>query len=289
MRSMTGYAIVARHGHEREMTVEIRSVNNRYLEIYVNVPSFLASLEPEIKSRVGAVAARGKVEVNVRLLEHEKNLEIHVDHRAVSAARDALTEIGRIAGVDHGITVSDILTFDGIVHAERRHDPAEYRDELLSTLDEALAQWNETRAREGHVTARDIDNHINRIRESLRVFSAHGKESEQEIYRVVRDKFHEILGDDVEEQRVYAEAAALALRHGTNEETARLRSHLEAFAEVLSVSGRPVGKRLDFICQEMNREINTTGSKSYLPVVQAAVIEAKDAVESVREQVRNIE
>jgi uncharacterized protein (TIGR00255 family) len=269
--------------------VEIRSVNNRYLEISVNLPSFLASLEPEIKSRASAVAARGKVEITVRLLERRENLEIHVDHRAVCAARDALTEIGRIAGVDAGITFADILAFDGIVQTERRYDAGEYRDELLGTLDEALTHWNETRVREGQSTARDINSQIARIRESLRVFSAHGKEGEQEIYRSVREKFREILGDDVEEQRVYTEAAALALRHGTNEEEVRLRSHLDAFTEVLAVSGQPIGKRLDFICQEMNREINTTGSKTYLPVVQAAVIEAKDAVESVREQVRNIE
>ena len=288
MRSMTGFAAVEENGTDRSLVVEIRSVNNRYLEVYCNLPSFLSDLEPEIKTRVGAMAARGKVEVTVRLREYRENLAVHVDPRAVEAAREALQEIGRIAGITREPSYADILSFEGVIHTERQQESASYRDEILNVLKEALERWDVTRLREGESTRTDIRKHIERVDHAANVFAEHGPEVEQAIYRAVRDKFREVLGDEADEQRVYAEAAALILRHATNEEVVRLRSHVEAFREVLS-SSKPMGKRLDFICQEMNREINTTGSKTILPVVQAAVVEAKDAVEAIREQIRNIE
>lgn len=288
MRSMTGYASLERNGQERELGVEIRSVNSRYLEIHLNLPSFLASLEPEIKGIVSGAAARGKVEISVRLREFRENLEVHVDERAVYAARDALLEIGRLAGIDGRPAYSDILAFEGVIHTERRLDAETYRDEVLEIIGDALKLWNETRSREGAGTQADINRHVTRLEKAVALFAEYAPEVEKTVFRTVRDKFREVLGDTVEEQRVYTEAAALMLRHATNEESARLRSHLEAFRELLG-SDQPMGKRLDFVCQEMNREINTTGSKTILPAVQTAVVEAKDAVEAIREQIRNIE
>lgn len=288
MRSMTGYASVENRGVDRDVTVEIRSVNNRYLELFVSLPSYLAGLEPEIKSIVRDAAARGKVEITVRLREHAEDLVVRVDARAVEAARDALHEIGRIAGTGGTPTVQDILGFDGIIQTERRHDVDRSRDEVVLCLRDALVQWNETRSREGEATGSDIQQQLRRVRECATVFADHSAETETQILNTVRDKFRDVLGDEVDEQRVYAEAAALIVKHATNEEIVRLRTHLDAFDELITVD-RPIGKRLDFICQEMNREINTTGSKTVLAVVQAAVVEAKDAVEAIREQIRNIE
>lgn len=288
MRSMTGYASVERTSSDRELVVEVRSVNNRYLEMYLNLPSFLTVLEPEIKSLVSAAATRGKVEVSVRLREYRENLEIHVDDRAVRAAGDALREIGRIAGIEKAPTYAEILAFDGIIHTERRLDAREFRDDVLDATREALEQWNETRLREGVATRADIEQQVLRLETAVSVFEGHGPETEKLLFRTVREKFRDVLGDEAEEQRVYAEAAALIVKHATGEEVARLHSHVEALRELLG-STQPVGKRLDFICQEMNREINTTGSKTILSAVQTAVVDAKDAVEAIREQARNVE
>lgn len=288
MRSMTGYASIEKNGVERDLVVEIRSVNNRYLEVYTNLPSHLTAMEPEIKNLVSSVAARGKVEISIRLREYEEDLIVHVDHRAVNAARKALQTIGEIAGIDRDPTFGEILSFEGVIQTERRREVDRYREEILSVVQDVLERWNQTRSSEGSVTAADIMSHVDRVERAARVFAEHGSEVETIVYRTVREKFRDILGDDVDEQRVYTEAAALVLRHATNEEVVRLRSHIQAFRD-LAATDQPMGKRLDFICQEMNREINTVGSKTILPVVQAAVIEAKDAVEAIREQVRNIE
>ncbi len=288
IRSMTGYAFVERSDEEREITVEIRSVNNRYLELYPSMPSFLTPLEPEVRNIIAERASRGKVEISVRVREFVNTPAIHVDLGAVQVARQALDDIAGAAGITAAPGYSDILSFEGVMQVERRRDPNLYRELLFPILREALDEWDRTRQVEGRATVEDIQSHLNRLEQAVAVFVSKAEEVEETVIRTVREKFRDILGDEVEEQRILAEAASLALKHSTNEEMARLKSHLSSMKELLQKGGS-IGKRLDFICQEINREVNTTGSKTILPLVQSAVVEAKDAVESIREQVRNIE
>ena len=288
IRSMTGYAFTERSLEDRDISIEIRSVNNRYLEISSSLPGFLSPLDPEIRAIVASRAHRGKVEVSVRLREYADTMEIHVDRHAVAAARRALNEIAEAAGIPDPPSYQDILTFEGVVHTERKRDLDQYRECIFPLLHETLDAWEQTRNVEGSATIEDIKRHIARLTASLDIFIEKAPQVEEIVMRSVRDKFREILGDEVEEQRVMAEAAALAVKHGTNEEMVRLKSHIAGLQELLNDSGG-IGKRLDFVCQEINRELNTTGSKTVLPEVQNAVVEAKDAVEAIREQVRNIE
>ncbi len=288
VRSMTGYGYVENNSGERDLTVEVRSLNNRYFDVYTSLPSFLNPLEPEIKQLVAGVASRGKVEVAVRLREYQSSVHIHVDDGAVEAAKSALKEIGRLADIAAEPSYRDILAFDGVIQTERRRDAETYRDDVVEALRKALAAWNETREAEGRVTAADLTRHLDRLRRCVGVFAESADEIETMVFDAVRKRFREVLGDDADEQRVYAEAAVLMVKHATSEEVVRLQSHIDSFAGLLNAGGS-IGKRLDFICQEMNREINTTGSKTILSAVQDAVIEAKDAVEAIREQLRNIE
>ncbi len=288
MRSMTGYTVIEHHNTEQDLTVEIRSVNNRYLEIAVNLPAFLTALEPEVKKRIAAAAHRGKIEVNVRLRDQSATTDIKIDPQAVRAAKAILDEIRLIAGVQTEPTYADILGFEGVVYTGAHTESSHTRATILDVVAEAVVQWNRSRATEGEATDRDIRFHLQRVEAAASVFREHRKEAERVIHETVVQKFHEILGDAADEQRVYAEVASLILRHSVSEEVARLESHILAFRELFKMEG-PVGKRMDFICQEMNREINTTGSKTNLAVVQDAVVDAKDAVEAIREQLRNIE
>jgi len=285
---MTGYGYAEASNSQRDLSIEIRSLNNRYLEVYTSLPSFLNPIEPEIRKAVGAKAIRGKIEVQIRLREYRNDLEIYVDPNAVEAARTALATIADLAGIDRPPAYRDILEFEGVIQTERRRDPEVYREDILHVLGEALTAWNVTRDAEGDVTHRDIEKHLDRLRAAATVFTESAPRVEQLLLDAVRSRFREVLGDDADEQRVYAEAALLMVKHATNEEIVRLKSHVDSFADLLGQDSG-VGKRLDFICQEMNREINTTGSKTVLPEVQDAVVEAKDAVEAIREQIRNIE
>ena len=288
MRSMTGFGSHAVSSRQREISVDVRSVNNRYLDISVALPSFLMSLEAELKRTVSARAQRGKVEVMVRLREYETDTIVHVDRAAARAARAALDEIAAEAGIDRQPRLSDILAFDGIMQTERNRDPEAYREEIMNALERALDQWDAARRREGALTAADLRTQLERVRAAAGVFADAAPETERRILEAVQGRFRDVLGDDADEQRIYAEVALLLVKHATNEEEVRLRGHIDSFVELMD-SDDPIGKRMDFICQEMNREINTTGSKTILQHVQHAVVDAKDAVEAIREQIRNIE
>lgn len=288
MRSMTGFAVAEERNEDRDLAIEIRSVNNRYLEISVGLSPFLLPLEADIKKAVSTVARRGKIEVSIRLREYHEDLRIHVDQGAVRAALEALREIAGIAGIEATPTIEDILRFEGIVQSEKIRDPEEYREPIMRVLDRALHDWDETRRREGAATLVDIRRQLDRLRHAADLFSEAAPQVESQILESIRSRFREVLGDQAEEQRIYAEAAAMIIKHSTNEEIVRFRSHIDGFEQLLSLD-ESVGKRIDFLCQEMNREINTTAGKTILPSVQHAVVEAKDAVEAIREQVRNLE
>ncbi len=288
MRSMTGYASAAERNGERDLRVEVRSLNNRYLDISVSMPSFLLPLEAEIKRVVAGVARRGKVEVTIHLREFVDSIEMRVDTAAVGAAIEALNEVARLADIQTAPTVGDVLRFEGIIQPERLRDPESYREALIAVLERALASWDEVRSAEGEATKVDICRQIDRIRDAVDVFLAAAPEVERQIFDAVQSRFRDVLGDEADEQRIYAEAATLIVKHSTNEELVRLQSHLEGFDRLLETN-QSVGKRIDFLCQEINREINTTAGKTILPEVQHAVVDAKDAVEAIREQVRNLE
>lgn len=285
---MTGYGTVARTFVNKEVSVTVRSVNNRYLDIFVNVPVTLSPFEGDIKKRVSTVAQRGKVEVFVQVHERVPSAIARINVDVAAHAWQELTRLRAAVPVRGEPTFADLCAFEGVLERTPTVVPEDQVAEVMDTLDEAILAWENSRVQEGSATGTDIRGHLQRVIESAHIFAQHQAEAEERITDQVRTKFHEILGDAVDEQRVYTEIAALLLRHGTHEEIARLESHIDAFGALLKNEG-PVGKRLDFICQEMNREINTTGSKATIPAVQRAVVEAKDAVEAIREQLRNVE
>ncbi len=288
MTSMTGYGFAESVEDERSVSVEIRSYNNRYLEVVPGLPAHLAALEPEIRSHVSSAIRRGKVDVQVRVREFSSAIDIRLDEHSVATAIELLGRIAQRDGVSGRVTVGDLLQIDGVLTSERRRSVDEVRAHVLRLLDGALNSLNTAREREGAVTRSDIEANFNRIRSFEALFESKGVETERRIIENIREKFSAVVGDEMEESRIYNEAAAFVVKHSTNEELKRLRSHLNLFAMTLESVG-PIGKKLDFICQEINREINTMASKALLPEVQHAVIEAKDALESIREQVRNVE
>jgi uncharacterized protein (TIGR00255 family) len=287
MISMTGHGYAEAICPARQISVEIRSVNNRYLDITVSLPSFLNSLESQIRSEVGGIAGRGKVDVVVRLREFEVPIEIHVDRAAVTAAVEALRTVGETAAISEPPAIRDVISLEGVIHTERKREPEQYRDQIMDVLNEAKEQWHRQRIAEGAATKADIERQMQRIEAVVPVFEAAAEENESLIFASVRERFREVLGEQAEEQRIYQEAAALIVKHNTNEECVRLRSHIQLFRETVDRGGT-IGKKLDFVCQELNREVNTIAGKALVGGMQRAVVEAKDAIEAIREQIRNV-
>ncbi|MFW5742005.1 MAG: YicC/YloC family endoribonuclease [Spirochaetota bacterium] len=285
---MTGYGFAERSDDRVQATVEVKSVNNRYLDVNISLPGSLSPLEPEVRERVSAAAARGRVDVLVRVRELQEDLAVYVDRFALAGYARALEELREQAGVEEPVRLEHLLAFEGIIKSERAVDRDRYWELVRPILDEAIEAFTDTRRAEGERLQTDIGTQLSRVEAALAAVREHAGEIEEGVRRNLTDRFREVVGDVVEEGRMLAEVAVQLTRFSINEEIVRLAAHLDSFRSAMSASGA-LGKKLDFLCQEMHREINTIGAKSTVLAISEQVVEAKDALENVREQLRNVE
>jgi len=288
MISMTGYAYREKAGQDVSVSVEIKSYNNRYLEVNVNLPPFLSMLEIKIREQLTANCGRGKVEVFVRVREHNVPVSISVNTNAAKAYYDAINVLANDLGIEEKPSLSALLQMDSVLEIEKNRDEMRYWQEIEPLLREAVQAFCLEREREGKHTEKDILANLEKIESSSKNISSFVPIIENSIKENIKSRFAELLGGQVDENRVLAETASLLLKYTISEEVSRLSSHLTEFRVETQKNPRP-GKKLDFLCQELNREINTIGSKSAIIEVSGEVVKMKEALENIREQLRNIE
>ncbi len=288
MKSMTGYGWIDFQDQSRQITIELKSYNNRYLDININVPHFLSPLEPELRSYLKEKIARGRVELYIRVKELEEDLEVILDTGVITEYKKALQKISDAAGLEEKPRLAHFLHLEGIMKVVKKRDMDEYRSMIFKNIEEVWTQYDEIRTTEGDSTWEDIMSNIDILWKAKKIIKNRENSLEDLIKNNIRERFQQLIDDKIDENRVLAETAILLMKYGIGEELARLSNHLEQFCNTLHRK-YPVAKKLDFLCQEMNREINTIGSKSNLLEISQAVIEAKDAVEKIREQLRNVE
>lgn len=287
MRSMTGYSYAEYQDENIKLAAELKSYNNRFLDITVNAPPALQGAENAIRKYLGDRIARGKVEFYLKIKSLSSQLKVDVDEGAVFAYMDAFNRVKELSGVKDEISLSQLLRAEGVLNKDSELDPALFDKYVFPLLEKVYGDYDATCLREGENTKADILRHLSIIEENVKAVEAQAGRFEELLRKNIYDRFQQLLGDAVDESRVYAETAVLLVKYTINEELVRLKSHLEAFHVTLG-SDEPVGKKLDFICQELNREINTIGSKSMMVEVDRAVVTLKDALENIREQVRNV-
>ena len=288
MKSMTGFGFSEYRSDKIHLSLNLKSYNNRFLDLYVYLPQFLAPLEPRVRDFLSQRIIRGRVELALKVSEFEEDIEVRLDRKSVHAYRRVLEELAAETGITDTIRLSHLLRIEGIFKLNKTREIDKYWQMLEPLLVEACNEFEETRNREGASTCKDIESNLSII-EDQRVFIEQAiPELEQLIKSELRSRFKELLGDAVDETRIYSEMAVMLMKSDVNEEIVRLASHLSNFRFTMEKEGA-VGKKLDFICQELNREINTIGSKSQLTAVNEAVITVKDAIEKIREQLRNVE
>ncbi|MCL2267290.1 MAG: YicC family protein [Treponema sp.] len=288
MISMTGYAYREKTGQDFSVTAEIKSYNNRYLEIYTVLPPWLSMLETKIREKISLRCGRGKVEVIIRIREHNVPVSININKNAARAYFDAINDMARDLGIKEKPSLAALLEMESILEIEKNRDDDRYWREIEPLLDEAIEAFCREREREGKHTEDDIFSNLVKIEKSLEAVASFAPVIEQTIKDNIKTRFNELLGNQVDENRVLAETASLLLKHTISEEISRLASHLGEFRKETTVNQRP-GKKCDFLCQEINREINTIGSKSAILDVSSEVVKMKEALENIREQLRNIE
>jgi uncharacterized protein (TIGR00255 family) len=288
MKSMTGYGWAEKVTEERAVSVEIKGYNNRFLDITVNLPSYLAPLESKIREYTAGICRRGSVEVSLRYREYGAAVSVAVNREAARAYYHAACGIASELGLSEKPALADILDREGVLDVERNRDAETAYGFLRPVLEKAFAAFDAERRREGAHTRADVSAHLASMENSLSVVESFSAQLDEKLKENIKSRFTELLGDAVDENRVLSETAALLVKYTISEEISRLNAHFGEFRAILETK-EVSGKKLDFLCQEINREVNTIGSKAALLEVSREVVNMKDSLENIREQLRNVE
>lgn len=291
IRSMTGYGSAKGTVAGFAITIELRSVNNRYLDLGIKLPRGFLFAESEIKNYIQQKVSRGKLDFFLTLDSVESDqTRIRVNSRLAEAYRNAITEIGQNLELPTSATALDIARFSDVLSLEKEElDQAAFLEQLMPLLDTALLDFNAMRCREGEKLAKDLLQKADRIEDMVLAVESQAPKTVSAYRERLEAKLREVLNDTaVAEERVIAEAAIFADRVATDEETVRLHSHLSQFRKMMA-EGSPIGRKLDFLIQEFNREANTIGSKCQDSEIAYLVVDLKSEIEKIREQVQNIE
>ncbi len=289
MNSMTGYGFKEAIVENTQISVEIKSVNSRFLDLSVNIPSFLNPLEARIRKIVTEKIIRGKIDLTIRVHDNNSTAKVSVDPAAAKMYSNAILEVAKALGrPESEIPLSLIVSQEGVLNISHEYNAESYWQKIEAVFNEVLNQFIEDRKREGENLKSDLLEKLSVLDECAAFFKKWQPEMEKRFREQISAKFHELLADKADENRIMAETAAMIVKYTINEEIIRLQSHLKALRKEINESPAP-GKRIDFICQEANREINTIGSKNQFVEAGEKVIDAKNALENIREQGKNIE
>lgn len=289
--SMTGYGRAVETRSGREITVELRSVNNRYLDCTVKLPRAFGFAEDAIRKRIKESVTRGKVDVYVSIgADTASDLQISLNRPMVEGYLRVMQEIIHDYGVQNDISVTALTRMPEVFTVEKAQtDEDQVLADLLAVTDQALAVYNRMRQTEGAALEQDLRNRTATILKLVEQVEARSPITVSEYRNRLEARMQEVLASStIDEARILTEAAIFADKIAVDEETVRLRSHL-AQLETMLTNGGAIGRKLDFLMQEMNREANTIGSKGNDIEQARTVVEIKAELEKIREQMQNIE
>lgn len=291
IKSMTGYGRAQQNLGGRDITIEIRSVNHRYFEYSSRLPRAYGYLDDKLKKLVQTGVSRGKVDVGLVIISAEgAGAKVEINHELAGEYLDALRALGRELSVEDDITLSALSRFGDIFTVRKAvEDEDAIWADVSAVAQAALDNFVEMRGIEGDKLKADILERLVAIEGAIAVIEERSPQTVAEYRARLTAKLTEILENrSVDEQRVLTEVAILGEKLAVDEETVRLRSHI---AQLRTILGEPdaVGRKLDFLVQELNREINTIGSKSQDVSIARVVVDVKSEIEKIREQIQNIE
>lgn len=289
--SMTGYGSAKGSAEGQEITVELKSVNNRYLDCSVRLPRNFLFAEDTVKQAVSAGVSRGKVDVFVSAqASQDSGTVVSVNEELARGYRDAVARIAETLGLESGLNAFSLARFPDVLTVERRELDKDKAAAALSEITaKAVEEFNAMREREGERLRRDMLGKLETIEGLVSVVEERSPQTVKEYRERLEARLRDILADrSLDEQRVITEAAIFADRTAVDEETVRLRSHIAQFRTMLE-EGSPIGRKMDFLVQEFNRESNTIGSKCSDASLAKVVVDLKSEIEKIREQLQNVE
>lgn len=293
IKSMTGFGRCETELNGREITVEIKGVNHRYFEFSCRTPRGYSFLDDKLKSYVGSRVARGKIDVFVSVGQSDQTpSEVTVNHQLVSGYLDAMKEISETYGIENDVTVVSISRFPEVFTVHKAaEDEEQIIADVLSAAKTALDSFIAMREAEGEKLKADVLARAQTILSIVDKIEERSPQTVAEYEQRLLDRIRQTLESfsvEIDEQRVLTEVAVFSDKVAVAEETVRLRSHFDQLKKILELD-EPVGRKIDFIIQEMNREANTIGSKVQDATLAHMVVEIKGEIEKIREQVQNIE
>jgi len=291
IKSMTGYGGAKGFSGKLEISVEIKSVNNRYLDCNIKMPRVFTSIEETLKSIITDNISRGKVDVYISIdSSNSEDIEIKVNQPLVKAYVSALRTIAWDNELSSDIRVADLTRFPDILQAEKREvDTDKLCSDISLILKTALSDLDQMRIREGEKLSSDMSARLDEIEKLTDQASELSPKSVEEYRKKLETRMSEVLQTaNIDEARILTEAAIFADRVAISEETVRLHSHISQLREMLETN-EPVGRKIDFLLQEFNREANTIGAKGNDTEMSKIIVDLKAEIEKIREQAQNIE
>ena len=288
MKSMTSYAYLDGTVNGTDISCELKSYNSRYLDLNINIPSTMTQLEPFLRKYFSKQIIRGKVDFYLRLKKVHSEQPILPNIPLAQAYYKSIADIARALGMESQITLYLILRQEGVLQIDKDFDEELWQKALVPILDELIGKFNSCRIEEGKALYADIRKMLSVLSDSVTEIERHAAKMEELFSAMLKKKFSELMEHEADQQRVIQETAVLLVKYTINEEIIRAKAHIAALEKEITLNETP-GRRIDFLCQEINREINTIGSKNQLTEIGQAVISAKDALENIREQAHNIE
>jgi uncharacterized protein (TIGR00255 family) len=287
MESMTGYCYVEKNTEQFSYSIEIKSLNSKYFESIINLPKTLRNEENEIQTLLKKYISRGKIVVNIDIFEW-------IDAKPVSVNGDLIVKYyNEIQKVHDRLMIKEpfhfdtVLQLDGITQRERSMISDKSRNDIYSNLTQAVKKTVAMRKKEGSAIKKDINHSLGEISKNVTTVKNRAVSIVKEKSDALRERILSIAGDSIDETRLYTEIAILADRIDINEEIIRLSDHLKKFKSVIK-DDEQIGKKCDFIAQEMFREVNTIASKSNSSEISHIVVDMKNHIDKIREHARNI-
>ena len=291
IKSMTGYGRAVETVNGREISVELRSVNNRYLDCSVRLPRILSFAEDAVKQAVKASISRGKVDVYISVRsEAGEEAQVSLNKNVLEGYLAAMRQMVEECGVRDDISVSVVSRLPEVFQIEKPQvDEEQLLKDLMGVVNAALVSYDAMRATEGAAMDQDLRSRGKTIEDLVTLVEQGNAQTVIDYRTRLENKLREVLENtSIDESRILTEAAIFADKVAVDEETVRLRSHLKQMYTMLD-NGGPIGRKLDFLLQEMNREANTTGSKCTDVNLARIVVDIKAELEKIREQTQNIE
>lgn len=291
MKSMTGFGRAKLEKNNRIYQVEIKSVNHKYHDIVIKMPRSFNYLEDQMKKKVSTSIARGKVDISISFENYSKEgKQVIINQELVKEYMDQLKQLAKDNNITLDIPVTEITKLPEVLEIKETEEAEdEIQNELFETLQEAIHQFILMREQEGKKIKEDLSLRIDKVEREVEKISKSSTRLVEEYVVKLEERIKELLKTDIIDQaRLAMEVVLYADKCSVQEELTRLKSHIVQFRDLLEET-KPIGKKIDFLIQEMNRETNTIGSKSGSLEITNLVINIKTELEDIREQVQNIE